>query len=307
MHNILTDILGLFKRKKFTTEAKDDDVLILGINQEPDMEGIASPVPIKDVKLIKVRDFVDIASCEHRNLPDPRPAGSVGVFIDETTDPVTGECYVNLRSLRSDSLDLTITEEAEEIVFDLNIAESSTDLIKQDYVSTSAYWTQASTNSYAVGSQVGIIGTDLIIPFRGGVGQYAQGTVDASNVIETRKILGAAEVIPIGVTVDTTLYLDIIAGSNVNGITLNWQLYKVSPSDLDNAAPNGTTLTPLASNSVALLESYTSGGVTTFGQQLQFSLSGLTIVEGDYLLLGYNYSGTLAGTDWLQINTKLRT
>ena len=131
--------------------------------------------------------------------------------------------------------------------------------------------------------------------------------MDASNVIETRKILGAAEVIPIGVTVDTTLYLDIIAGSNVNGITLNWQLYKVSPADLDNAAPNGTTLTPLASNSVALLETYTSGGVTTFGQQLQFSLSGLTIVEVDYLLLGYNYSGTLAGTDWLQINTKLRT
>ncbi len=50
--NILTDILGLAKRKKFLETAKPTDVLVIGISEEPDMTGVASPVPYKDVKLI---------------------------------------------------------------------------------------------------------------------------------------------------------------------------------------------------------------------------------------------------------------
>ena len=46
MSNILTDILGFFKRRKFVEEAKDDDVIILGVNESPDMLGIASPVTL---------------------------------------------------------------------------------------------------------------------------------------------------------------------------------------------------------------------------------------------------------------------
>ena len=56
--NILTDILSLFKRKKFVKEAKANDVLVLGLNEEPDMTGVASPIPYKSVRLIKVKDLV---------------------------------------------------------------------------------------------------------------------------------------------------------------------------------------------------------------------------------------------------------
>lgn len=56
--NILTDILSLFKRKKFVKEAKANDVLVLGLNEEPYMTGVASPIPYKSVRLIKVKDLV---------------------------------------------------------------------------------------------------------------------------------------------------------------------------------------------------------------------------------------------------------
>lgn len=116
--NILTDILSLIKRKKFVKEAKPNDVIVLGINEEPEIEGIASPIPYKDVKLIKVEDFISGSKCEHRNVPIADTVNP-GVFKDETIDPTTGECYVNLRKLKSLSLDLTITENGDYIEFDL--------------------------------------------------------------------------------------------------------------------------------------------------------------------------------------------
>jgi hypothetical protein len=116
--NILTDILSLIKRKKFVKEAKPNDVIVLGINEEPEIEGIASPVPYKDVKLIKVEDFISGSKCEHRNVPIADTVNP-GVFKDETIDPTTGECYVNLRKFKSLSLDLTINENGDYIEFDL--------------------------------------------------------------------------------------------------------------------------------------------------------------------------------------------
>ena len=58
MSGILTDVLGFFKRDKFVETNTPDDVLILGIHEKPDMLGVASPVPYKDIKLIKVKDLV---------------------------------------------------------------------------------------------------------------------------------------------------------------------------------------------------------------------------------------------------------
>ena len=117
--NILTDILSLWKRKKFVTQAFPEDVLILGVNTEPDIEGIASPIPYKDVKLIKISDFIDQNECLPVNVPIQAPTINAGVFRDKTTDPLTGECYINFRRFKSISLNLSITENGDFIDFDV--------------------------------------------------------------------------------------------------------------------------------------------------------------------------------------------
>ena len=67
--NILTDILSLFKRQKFKTHVDPDDVIVIGINEPPDIEGAASPIPYKDVKLVKYKDFLASTTCQNVNLP----------------------------------------------------------------------------------------------------------------------------------------------------------------------------------------------------------------------------------------------
>ena len=67
--NILTDVLGLLKRKQFIDVAGEEDVLVLGIHEPPEITGVASPIPYKNVKLIKIKDFVDLNKCVHQNLP----------------------------------------------------------------------------------------------------------------------------------------------------------------------------------------------------------------------------------------------
>lgn len=121
--NILTDILSLFKRKKFITNVKADDVIVIGINEEPEIEGIASPVPYKDVKLIKYSDFLESTTCENVNVPllDSSPA----VFRNLSVDPVTGDCFNNFRRLKSISLNLTVNQNGDFIEFD-NLAEANT-------------------------------------------------------------------------------------------------------------------------------------------------------------------------------------
>ena len=53
----LRDILGYFTRNKFLKEADPEDVLIIGVHTEPDMTGVPAPVPVKDAKLIKIKDL----------------------------------------------------------------------------------------------------------------------------------------------------------------------------------------------------------------------------------------------------------
>lgn len=55
--NILTDVLSLIRRSVYAKKAGLDDVLVLGVNEEPDMTGVASPIPYKSIKVIKVRDL----------------------------------------------------------------------------------------------------------------------------------------------------------------------------------------------------------------------------------------------------------
>ena len=121
--NILTDILSLIRQGKFSKLAEKDDVLVLGKwNEQPDMTGVASPIPYKAVKLIKVKDFkVEAASCEIKNTPENTKSG-VGVFQKTTTDPDTGECISYLRSLKSLSSNLNLA-----LSLDDNYIELTTD------------------------------------------------------------------------------------------------------------------------------------------------------------------------------------
>jgi|TARA_R110000796_G_scaffold185_15_gene772 hypothetical protein len=107
--NILTDVLSLIRRGIFAKKAELDDVLILGVNEEPDMTGIASPIPYKNVKVIKVRDFkVAAEHCAHANSPAVPSTGTAQVYQKTVTDEVTEECTVYFRSLKSLSSNLTL-------------------------------------------------------------------------------------------------------------------------------------------------------------------------------------------------------
>jgi hypothetical protein len=107
--NILTDVLSLIKRGIFAKTADLDDVIILGVNQEPDMTGIASPIPYKNIKLIKVRDFkVAAEHCAYSNSPAIPPVGTGQVYQKTVSDDITEECTVYFRSLKSLSSNLTL-------------------------------------------------------------------------------------------------------------------------------------------------------------------------------------------------------
>ena len=109
--NILTDILSLIRRGVFTKVANPEDVIVLGVNEQPDMTGVASPIPYKSVKLIKVKDLkIAPAFCNNENtdLPDPRVLANV--FQKQEIDPVTNVCTNYFRTLKSLSTNLSISE-----------------------------------------------------------------------------------------------------------------------------------------------------------------------------------------------------
>ena len=111
--NILTDILSLIQRGKFTNVAGKDDVVVLGMwNEKPEMTGVASPIPYKSVKLIKVKDLASSENCDYTNTNTT--STSIGVFQKEDIDPATGKCAVFFRSLKSLSPNLTIQLSADD-------------------------------------------------------------------------------------------------------------------------------------------------------------------------------------------------
>ena len=108
--NILTDILSLIRRGVFTKLAEKDDVLVLGKwNETPDMTGVASPIPYKAVKLIKVSDFKIAAEhCNHANSPIVPIGVTAGLYQKTVLDETTEECTVYFRTLKSLSSNLTL-------------------------------------------------------------------------------------------------------------------------------------------------------------------------------------------------------
>jgi hypothetical protein len=109
---ILTDILSLFKRKQFVTDATPDDLVVLGRHEEPDMLGIASPIPYKSAKLIKVKDLISESTCAYTNLNNGTGTNPVGVFASKTTNP---SCSINLRSICGTGNNISVSQNANEI------------------------------------------------------------------------------------------------------------------------------------------------------------------------------------------------
>tara|TARA_R110002072_G_scaffold300672_1_gene478601 strand:- start:51 stop:1154 length:1104 start_codon:yes stop_codon:yes gene_type:complete len=112
--NILTDVLSLIRRGIFAEKAGPDDVLVLGVNEEPVMTGIASPIPYKSIKVIKVKDLKIAADqCDHVNVPIKAASNSAGVYQKTEIDSETERCTVSFRKIRSLSTNLTVAESAD--------------------------------------------------------------------------------------------------------------------------------------------------------------------------------------------------
>jgi hypothetical protein len=106
--NILTDVLSLIRRSVYAKKALPDDVLILGTHEQPEMTGVASPIPYKSVKVIKVRDFKIAAEhCSYANAPAV-PTSKGQIYQKTVVDPETDECTVYFRSLKSLSSNLSV-------------------------------------------------------------------------------------------------------------------------------------------------------------------------------------------------------
>ena len=113
--NILTDVLSLLRRGVFAKAAQPDDVFVIGVSEQPDMTGVASPIPYKSVKLIKVKDLkIAPAFCDNVNAPTTPAAGTGQVFQKQIIDPITNVCTNYFRSLKSLSTNLTINESVDD-------------------------------------------------------------------------------------------------------------------------------------------------------------------------------------------------
>jgi hypothetical protein len=109
--NILTDILSLIRRGVFVKQANPDDVFVIGVNEQPDMTGVASPIPYKSVKLIKVKDLkIAPAFCDNENTLYYPESGVIGPFKEQIIDPVTNVCTNYFRSFISLGPNLLINE-----------------------------------------------------------------------------------------------------------------------------------------------------------------------------------------------------
>ena len=103
--NILTDILNLFKRKRFVQDdLKPDDVFVVGIHKEPDMEGIASPKPYKSVKLAKLSKLSSFLGKVSIREPENAPVGEYNnnslISVAKQTSKAYGNSGLNIVNKR---------------------------------------------------------------------------------------------------------------------------------------------------------------------------------------------------------------
>jgi len=304
---ILTDILSLFKRKQIVEEATDEDVIVLGVHEAPQITGVASPVPYKDVKLIKVKDFASITAGTPRNIPED--AVEAGCYAGETIDPTTGAVSQDFRRLKSLSLDLSIQENGDYIEFDL-VSNAPTTLLTQNFSSLLSKFS-TDPDILSIGREAGIPASDASSPFIG-YSANAHAKVD-TFVIDTRKLVGLSFASPVDVLDGEDIAVQIVAQTNITGVSLNWKLYKLDPDDLGNGGASGTTLSQITgATNLQLVTDFQSGGVSTFGKEIIYpiTLGGSSIInKGDFLYLGWSYD--IIGlpvdpTDFLNVSATIR-
>lgn len=303
--NILTDILSLFKRNEFVEKVNDYDAIVVGVNEAPQLTGVASPIPYKNVKLIRIKDFVNLASPDIVNIPED--SSEAGCYSGETIDPVTGDVTQGFRRLKSLSLDLTIEENGDYIEFDL-VSSNSTILLTQNFSSLLSKFS-TSPDILSIGRQAGIPGSDVSSPF---IGYSSNDHAKVSSfVIDTRKLVGLSFASPVNALSGEDIAIQIVAQSNITGVVLNWKLYKLDPDDLGNGGVAGTTLSQITgATNLNLNIDLTSGGTSTYGKEIIYNvtLGGSSIInKGDLLFLGWSYDLiSIDPTDFLNISATIR-
>lgn len=233
-------------------------------------------MPYKNVKLIRIKDFVNLASPDIANIPED--SSEAGCYSGDTIDPVTGDVTQNFRRLKSLSLDLTIEENGDFIEFDL-VSSNSTILLTQNFSSLLSKFS-TSTDIFSIGRQAGIPGADVSSPFIG-YSSNDHAKVD-TFVIDTRKLVGISYPSPVNVLSGEDMAIQIVAQSNIPGIVLNWKLYKLDPDDLGNGGISGTTLSQITgAGNLNLNTNLTSGGINTYGKEIiyEVTLGGASIIN----------------------------
>lgn len=241
--NILTDVLSLIRRGIFASKAGPDDVLVLGVNEEPEMTGIASPVPYKSIKVIKVKDL-KIASeqCDYINVPIKPASNSCGVYQKTEIDKETEKCTVSFRSIKGVGNNITVSEGS-----------------FNDYVEIS---TSGEPNTAAnVGTGVGV--------WKDKVGETLNfKTLVAGSNITIAEDVGGIKIDASGGSDTTSFNTKADSGPTIN-ISANQTVYikggtALTTSQFNNG--NGSDVTIALDDVAGVSGSYTNADITVDGQ-----------------------------------------
>ena len=276
--NILTDILSLFKRKQFEDDPRPDDVVVLGIHEPPVMTGVASPIPYKSVKLVKLKDLVvDQDICPHVNVINDGTLTAAGVFKEVSDDP----CQVRFRSLVASGNNLTISENVNEITFT----------------------TEGEPNTASnVGGAIGVFKqkTGENLEFKSltsptGTVSITGSTSTVDLEVDRNEIAEIYPVTIIGTAGGSQTYTDVS-----NFVYLKYDL----------SSGNGTytiTLPSAASSTNRTIRFFTNGALNANHRVDLVGNGGDTIDGASNFLINRNYEGVMMwsdGTEWIIIQAK---
>tara|TARA_S200002703_G_scaffold70651_1_gene61227 strand:- start:222 stop:1058 length:837 start_codon:yes stop_codon:yes gene_type:complete len=276
--NILTDILSLLKRKKVTDDPKPNDVVVIGVHEPPEMTGVASPIPYKSVKLVKLKDLVvDQDICPHVNVINDGTLTAAGVFKEVSDDP----CQVRFRSLVASGNNLTISENVNEITFTTD-GEPNT---ASNVGGATGIFKQKTGENLEFKSLTSPTGTVSITG--------STSTVDLE--VDRNEI---AEIYPVTIT-------GTAGGSQTYTDVSNFVYLKY-----DLSSGNGTytiTLPSAASSTNRTIRFFTNGALNANHTVDLVGNGGDTIDGGSNFLINRNYEGVMMwsdGIEWIIIQAK---
>ena len=292
--NILTDILSLFKRKKLTDDPKPDDVVVLGIHEPPEMTGVASPIPYKSVKLIKLRDLVvDQDICPHVNVVNDGTLTAAGVFKEVSDDP----CEVRFRSLVASGNNLTIVENKNEITISASEGVPNSNLLAQNQwihpETAGASFPLTSGSTYRMAGDSGSSAIGLWHS-----NNYAAGVdADPATGFDSEiKQVGAGIPVPKTLPAGTTLILTGIYGYSADFQTNLTVFLGFTPCS------DETSITQIGTD----FQVIPAVGTTKLCFRQEYTVPAGGITQGtDLLLVGFQLNRTPASDDIMQVTWSL--